>query len=432
MTAIHQATSPTTVPPKEPFRVQVTDLTESILNDAVTAVNGVCLSTESADRSANLPYTQAAVLTPIVGKELDLQYTENLPIRPPDKDEVTVKIAWTGICRSDACFSLGPEPGFPSHDHVAGHEGIGIVVQSHDKSLMHRPVAARYIGSTCGFCHYCLKGLIESCLNQTNFPKQHRGTYEQYITVPWSALMPLPDWVFGENSKISPAVYTGALCSGSAALKSLRAANIRPGDVVIISGILGAIRHFAGMMAKRVFQARVIGLDWDWKYQRLPASFAGENIFDIFISACTTPNDQIPWDKFLNSIRRACSELRGTKANDYSLMADTVIANASSTSGFERLDDLVSDGGSIIYVGAPRGECSVKVPLLTLLGRQLRLQGSLMGGPEEVLQVMDWIRSGLIKPEVTDISLPEVSRYLGDSVDFKTFGKVVVRVNGYQ
>ncbi|KAK9238580.1 hypothetical protein V1525DRAFT_418373 [Lipomyces kononenkoae] len=428
MTAIQQTISPISLPSKEQFQ----------MDDATTEVSGVHLSTEVAIRGAALPSTQAAVLTPIVGKELDLQYTEKLPMRPPGKDEVTVRIAWTGleinitVIIKDACFSLGPEPGFPSRDHVAGHEGIGIVVRSRDQSLMHRPVATRYIGSTCGSCHYCVKGLIESCPNQTNFPKQHGGTYQQYITVPWSSLMPLADWVFGESSKISPALYAGALCSGSAALKSLRSANVRPGDVVIISGILGAIGHFAGMIAKRIFQARVIGVDWDWKYQQLPRSFAGENIYDRFVPACVTPNDQIPWDKFLKAILRACNELRGAKLDDDTLMGDTVIVSASSTSGFDRLSDLVSDGGSIICVGVPRGECSVKVPLATLVERQLRLQGTLMGGWEEARQVMDWIRSGLIKPEVTEIRLNDVGKYLSDCIDFKTIGKVVVRVNDHQ
>ncbi|KAK0637631.1 alcohol dehydrogenase, partial [Lasiodiplodia hormozganensis] len=152
--------------------------------------------------------------------------------------ELVVQIAWTGLCRSDACFSTGPEPGFPATHHTAGHEGIGHVVQAPDPSLLGRPVATRYPASTCATCAYCLRGIPESCPAQTNFPKHHSGAFEQFVTAPWHALLPLPQWGFDGAAEggVGPVAYAAALCSGSTALKALRRAGVRSGDLVIVVG----------------------------------------------------------------------------------------------------------------------------------------------------------------------------------------------------
>lgn len=46
-----------------------------------------------------LPSTQSAVVSPIVGKQLD-QHLLEWPIREPKLGEVVVRVAWTGICGS--------------------------------------------------------------------------------------------------------------------------------------------------------------------------------------------------------------------------------------------------------------------------------------------------------------------------------------------
>lgn len=48
---------------------------------------------------AIVPQTQLAVITPIMGKSLNLQ-TRRIPVRKPGWGEVVVRISWTGMCRS--------------------------------------------------------------------------------------------------------------------------------------------------------------------------------------------------------------------------------------------------------------------------------------------------------------------------------------------
>ncbi|KKY14259.1 putative alcohol dehydrogenase [Diplodia seriata] len=226
----------------------------------------------------SIPSTQRAAITPTVGKTLSIA-VHQVPVRPPRPTEALVKISHTGLCRSDASFSTGPSPGFPQHDHIAGHEAIGAVVQSHDPSLLGRVVGIRYLGATCGSCAYCARGLPTSCPAQLNIPKHVAGTFQEYATLPTSSLVPLPQYesILDEaaastaTTTTTTAALCAALCSGSAALTALRAAGIvdvaaaaaAAGGkvVVVVSGVGGAIGHLAGAMARRVFGARVVGID---------------------------------------------------------------------------------------------------------------------------------------------------------------------------
>lgn len=247
----------------------------------------------------------------------------------------------------DACFSVGPEPGFPSHNHIAGHEGIGHVVASYDPSLLGRPVATRYIGYTCQACRFCLLGLPESCPNHRAFPKHHQGTFQQYLTAPWSSLVPLPDWAFDESSVVWPGAYTAALCSGSTALKAVQTTNVQVGDVVVVVGVLGGIGHLVGQIARRVFGAKVVGVDVQKKVSTTAEHEYG-HCNDRLLSA-PDPDDARSWEAFLQNLEHACEGLRGNNLDDN--RADAVIVTASKYEAFRGLDKYVRDGGTITCVG---------------------------------------------------------------------------------
>jgi propanol-preferring alcohol dehydrogenase len=166
--------------------------------------------------------------------------------------------------------------------------------------------------------------------------------------------MPLPRYVFQENkatskdgNQISPAVYTSALCSGAAALRSLKNLNVRPGSLVVISGIGGSIGHLAGQLARKVFNLKVIGVDWAHKRENLchPGSITSD-VFDIFVPA---PENESQQDTYQQNIFLACVELRGS--NIKPRKADGLIITASSAAAYNRISDYVCSGGSIVCVG---------------------------------------------------------------------------------
>ncbi|GKZ43950.1 hypothetical protein AbraIFM66951_005607 [Aspergillus brasiliensis] len=392
---------------------------------------------------STLPSHHSGYITRQVSNELNLEHCTDLEIRPPGPGEVVVKLLYSGICRTDGCFALG-EPDLPQSNLIVGHESLGTIVLSpSDLTLLHTTVVTRFLVSTCNTCNYCIRHLPESCPHRTTYPAL-TGTMQEYITVPYQHLRPLPPAYMTPPRTMAAAadrrrdmapLYVSALCSGAAALKSLRTAAPQPGDVVVVSGVLGAIGHLVGMIAKKVYGVQVIGVDLGWKWEWLhKEKISWEEVCDAFIPACECPLDQLSHDRFLRQLERACAKLR--KEDDVTVTttstpagrADSVIVCASSAAAFQRLEDLVRDGGSIVVVGAPRGPCMVQVPLRSLLDRQLRIQGSLMGTWEESLQVMQWIHDGIITPYVHLVDLADAGRQLSDCVDCKTFGKGIIHI----
>ncbi|KAF0331985.1 putative alcohol dehydrogenase [Colletotrichum asianum] len=332
-------------------------------------------------RGISIPSVQTAIVTPKLGPSLN-QEVQSIPVRPPGPGEVVVKIAWTGICGSDVLFSLGPGDGLRGPNHIAGHEGIGHVVMSFDRSLLGKPVAARYLASYCRSCYYCSHGIPKSCQAQTTFPRHHNGTFQQYLTAPYTSLMPLPNFVSDEGMGISPGMYTTALCSRAAALRALKSANPCPGDVIIVSGVCGGIGHLAGMMARNAFKAKVIGIDLAWKAEALGSRAA--DTFDEFIAA---PDQATERDEFQRSISDACQRLRNAK--DARRNADYLVVTSGCETAFEGLIDYVCDGGSVICVGVPKSRGNLTIPLALMVERSIRLQGLLIGGWDESYEVMD-------------------------------------------
>lgn len=208
--------------------------------------------------------------------------------------------------------------------------------------LLGRPVAIRYVGSSCMSCTYCLRELFTSCPDQINVPRQVSGTFQQYITIPISCLVPLPDDVFSWKSIPS---YTAALCSGSTALTTLRSASTRAGHVVVVVGIPGAIGHLIGAIAKQVLGAKVIGVDLGWKINSLLVGF--DHFGDAFLPA--SDGTEEGWSSFKTAMLRATAHLR--KGDGLSRGADAVLVSSSTASAFTKLNEYVCDGGSIVCVG---------------------------------------------------------------------------------
>ncbi|KAK1466416.1 hypothetical protein CCUS01_01266, partial [Colletotrichum cuscutae] len=313
-----------------------------------------------------LPAFQTAIVTPKLGPKLN-QEVQLIPVQHPRPGEVVVKIAYTGICGSDVVFSLGPEDGLRGPNHIAGHEGIGHIVMSHDKSLLGKPVAARYLASYCRSCHYCIRGVPESCHKQTTFPRHHNGTFQQYMTAPYTSLMPLPDFIFDET-------------------------------------------------------AGVIGIDLPWKVEALGSRAA--DVFDEFIAAPFNASERI---KVMERIADACARLR--PVGEARRGADSVLVTSGDESAFEGLIDYVCDGGSVICVGVTKSRGNLTIPLALMVERSIKLQGLLMGGWDESYKVMEYIRDGKVKPIVTEVCLEDTPSRMAAFGNHLNTGKVVVRVD---
>jgi threonine dehydrogenase-like Zn-dependent dehydrogenase len=117
-----------------------------------------------------------------------LQFDSNYPDPVPRPGESLVKIILAGICGTDLELARG----YMGFSGILGHEFVGVVAESADKSLK----AARVVGEInagCGRCARCAIGLQRHCQNRTVLGILGRdGSFAEYLCLPNENLIPVP------------------------------------------------------------------------------------------------------------------------------------------------------------------------------------------------------------------------------------------------
>lgn len=105
-----------------------------------------------------------------------------------ESGDVLVRITAAGICGSDMHAYHG-------HDErripplILGHEAVGIVTSGQYEGL---EMAINPL-ITCGSCHDCLAGRVNLCPERDIIGMKLAGAFAEYIKIPESNLIPLPD-----------------------------------------------------------------------------------------------------------------------------------------------------------------------------------------------------------------------------------------------
>jgi threonine dehydrogenase-like Zn-dependent dehydrogenase len=152
-----------------------------------------------------------------------LSLAENFPV-PQIKGEALVKVVLAGICNTD----LEIIRGYAGFSGTIGHEFVGIVESSPDRSLIGRRVVGE-INVGCGACALCYSGDPRHCLNRTVLGIEQRdGAFADYLALPPSNLLVLPESISDRQ-----AVFTEPL---AAACEILEQVKIQPSHRVIVIG----------------------------------------------------------------------------------------------------------------------------------------------------------------------------------------------------
>ncbi len=173
----------------------------------------------------------------------------------PGPDEVLVKVAACGICHTDLHFIDHGVPPMKTPPLILGHEITGTIAEVgeniRDLSVDQRVLIAVII--PCNNCQYCKQGRTNLCRAKNIPGNTFHGGYAEYLVVPGSGIIPLPDDipmkagtaigdVFGAPHHAL--VDVGKVCAGETVL-------------VFGSGGLGA----AAIQVAKTLGAHVIALD---------------------------------------------------------------------------------------------------------------------------------------------------------------------------
>ncbi len=180
---------------------------------------------------------------------------EDRPIPEPGPGQITVQMQASGLCHTDIHAAHGDWPVKPTPPFVPGHEGVGTVhavgpgVTSFSVG---DTVAYPWLGYACGECKYCLTGWETLCLRQQNTGYSIDGCYAEYFLAEAAFVAKVP-------AGINPFDAAPLTCAGLTTYKAVKVGNVRPADLVAISGI-GGLGHLALQYAK-IFGGTVAAID---------------------------------------------------------------------------------------------------------------------------------------------------------------------------
>jgi L-iditol 2-dehydrogenase len=153
-----------------------------------------------------------------------------LPVRRPQADEVLIRVAVAGLCRTDLkLIRVGHRD--LVLPRIPGEEVVGAIVETgaNVSGLECRDLVYVYPGRWCGNCSACRSGAENLCRDMRIMGFHRDGGFAEYVTVPAQSVIPVPEGLSADE-----AVFAEPL---SCCLNALELAGLKPGMAV---GIWGA------------------------------------------------------------------------------------------------------------------------------------------------------------------------------------------------
>ncbi|KRD90539.1 sorbitol dehydrogenase [Bacillus sp. Root147] len=206
----------------------------------------------------------------------DKMLLKTIPESEVQKNQVKIKVAYTGICGTDIHTFTGQYKNSQT-PVVLGHEFSGIVVEvgkDVTKVKVGDKVTSETTFVTCGECDYCLEKDYNLCAHRKGIGTQINGSFAEYVISREESVHVLPDAV---DLKAAALTEPLACCVHAALEKTV----VEKGDKVLIFGP-GPI----GLLQAQVVKAQgafviLAGITKDQKRLELAKSLGVDVAVDI-------------------------------------------------------------------------------------------------------------------------------------------------------
>ncbi|MGV9213353.1 NAD(P)-dependent alcohol dehydrogenase [Micromonospora sp. RB23] len=322
---------------------------------------------------------------------------EEVPVPDIGADEVLVKVAATGMCRSDYQLAQGyftkaapmEFPAIPGHE-IAGHvAGVGSAVPR-SAGLSDGDLVVVNPGWGDGTCRQCHEGNEQLCSGTGSWPGfGPPGGFAEYVAVPYRHLITVDP---GGQKPETFAPLTDAGLTPYRGIKKLAAAGkLGPGRTVVVAGI-GGLGSYAVQYAKLLGAGATV-VAFSRTDDKL--TVAREN------GADHTVNTR---DKSAEQVQDEIEAATGRRTVDAIL--DCAGAKESIALDFSILEP----EGAVASVGLMG--TTVEVPLNVIVGTELSYFGSFWGNYNDLTEVLALGSAGRIKHTITPVKLDDINENL--------------------
>ena len=156
--------------------------------------------------------------------------------------------------------------------HILGGDAAGEIVEL-GSEVRGREVGQRVVVNprmTCSQCRWCASGEDEFCENSGMLGSSRSGSYAEYVGVPATSAVPIPDSLSFEEAATLPTVYLpcwsilvrrGALKSWETALILSASAGVGTAGIQVARNVLGATVITTTSTEEKAAQASELGAD---------------------------------------------------------------------------------------------------------------------------------------------------------------------------
>lgn len=295
---------------------------------------------------------------------------KDLPMPTIGQEEAIIKVRVAGVCVTDfhiisGKLKIGKMP------NVQGHEICGEVFKINSKrediKIGQRCVIATSLG--CGHCEHCREGKQYLCNDSSEigyYP--HNGGYAEYLKVPVSAIVSIPD----EVSDLAASIIESTVCP----TESLMNLGVPLSGSVFVTGVGPAGLAYI-QVAKLMGATKVISLvRGEFKANRAK-EYGADEIID------TTLVSDIPSEVY---------RLTDGKG------ADIVLEATGAPNVIELSFNCVKKGGTIILYGIPGNEDVIKLPVTDVITKELTVKGA-VGNTKAWYPLVELISKGKLNIE---------------------------------
>lgn len=316
-----------------------------------------------------------------------------IPIPQPKKNEILIKIAYSGICGTDHHAWKGDWPVKPTLPFIPGHEGVGRIVEvgSEVKHLKEGDlVGVPWLYNACSHCEQCFAGWETLCKDQNNAGYSVNGTLAEYVIGDPNYVARVPEGV--DLAKVAP-----VLCAGVTVYKGLKVTEAKAGQWVLVSG-LGGLGQLGVQFAKAMGY-NVIGVDIDdaklETAKKLGAAYAFNGMTqDIG-----------------KEIQNAVGGVHGC------------IVTAVGRAAFGQALTAIRQRGTMVCIGIPPGDFPLDIFNTVMNG--ITVRGSIVGTRVDMMEALEFFRMGKIENNVQLETIDKIDEVMTLMDQGKLPGRVV-------
>ncbi len=301
--------------------------------------------------------------------------SETLPDPTPGPGEAVARVLACGAGLTIHHVRAGRVP--VEYPRVIGHEVAGEIVATGAgvTGLSAGDPVTVYFYLTCGYCKWCRTDRENLCENWGGYVGRHvDGGYAEYIKLSARNFIKLPEGLDHTANPAEIGVVTDAIATP---VKLLRRARITPNDTVAVVGAGGGLGLHMVMVACWA-HAQVIAVDT-----------AADKL-----QACRDAGAADVVDASRGDVAEALLELTDGKG------IDVAIDFVSSTATLEAAASALGRGGRLVTLGGTGQD--FRASSMAMLSKELEFLGSRYATKQDVIESLDLVARGEIRPIVTE------------------------------